>query len=76
MSLRDDQRFWTVETGPPPWFGAKGKPRVFAMRHQKMADRAVVQREELERRKAQEQEDDGYFWTPPPRQTDRRGRPA
>jgi len=65
--LRDDRRFWTVEPGPPPWFGAGGKPRKFAMRHQTMAARAIVQREELERRRVQDQEDDAYFWTPPPR---------
>lgn len=68
MSLRDDQRFWSVETGPPPWFGADGKPRILAMRHQTMAARAIVQREELERRRVQDQEEDGYFWTPPPRE--------
>ena len=87
--MRDDQRFWCVEPGPPPitlaltltltltltlarcvepgpppWFGADGKPRIFAMRHQTMAARAVVQREELERRRLREVENDGYFWTP------------
>ena len=67
VSLRDDRRFWTVEPGPPPWFGAGGKPRKLAMRHQTMAARAIVQREELERRRVQDQEDDAYFWTPPPR---------
>ena len=33
-----------------------------------VAARAIVQREELERRRVQDQEDDGYFWTPPPRE--------
>ena len=64
VSLRDDQRFWCVEPGPPPWFGADGKPRIFAMRHQTMQARAIVQREELERRRLREVENDGYFWTP------------
>ena len=67
VSLSDDQRFWTVEPGPPPWYGANGKPRIYALRGQTMQERAIVQREELERRKQQEQENDGYFWTPPPR---------
>lgn len=64
VSLRDDQRFWCVEPGPPPWFGADGKPRIFAMRQQTMQARAIVQREELERRRLREVENDGYFWTP------------
>ena len=61
MSLRDDQRFWMVEPGPPPWFGADGKPRIFAMRHQTMQARAIVQREELERRRLREVRDAFVF---------------
>ena len=67
VSFRDGRRFWMVEPGPPPWYGHDGKRRLYAMRTQTMAERARVQREEQERRKLKEQDEDAYFWTPPPK---------